>query len=137
MVNSLPAVWEIWVRFLGWEDPLEKGKSTHSSILAWEIPWTEEPGGLQSMDCKELDMKSGALVVVHEIFVCHVGSFVAACRLYLWVPECSGSVVAPHRLSCSMTCGILVLQPGFKPTILALGGRFLITGPPGKSLDLF
>ena len=37
------------VRFLGWEDPLEKGVATHSSILAWEIPWAEEPGGLQSM----------------------------------------------------------------------------------------
>ena len=40
---------EAWVRFLGWEDPLEKGIETHSSILAWRIPWMEEPGGLQSM----------------------------------------------------------------------------------------
>ena len=40
---------EILVRFLGWEDPLEKGMATHSSILAWRISWTEEPGGLQSM----------------------------------------------------------------------------------------
>ena len=40
---------ETWVQSLGWEDPLEKGKVTHSSILAWEIPWTEEPGGLQSV----------------------------------------------------------------------------------------
>ena len=37
---------EIWVQFLGWEDPLEKEMATHSSILAWEIPWIEEPGGL-------------------------------------------------------------------------------------------
>ena len=88
------------------------------------------------MGCKESDMKREALVVVHEIFVCHVGSFVAACRLCLWVPESSASVLAPHGLSCLMTCGILVLQPGFKPMILALGGRFLITGPPGKYLDL-
>ena len=41
-----PAMWETWVQFLGWEDPLEKGMVTHSSILAWRIPWTEEPGGL-------------------------------------------------------------------------------------------
>ena len=41
---------ETWVRSLGWEDSLEKGMATHSSILAWRIPWTEEPGGLQSMD---------------------------------------------------------------------------------------
>ena len=54
-VESPPAVWETWVRFLGWEDPLEEGKATHSSILAWRIPWTEEPGGLQSMGHKELD----------------------------------------------------------------------------------
>ena len=39
----------MWVRSLGWEDPLEKGMTTHSSILAWRIPWTEEPGGLQSV----------------------------------------------------------------------------------------
>ena len=44
-----PAMQETWVRSLGWEDPVEKGMATHSSILAWEIPWTEEPGGLQSM----------------------------------------------------------------------------------------
>ena len=40
LVNNLPAMWETWVRSLGWEDPLEKGKATHSSILAWRIPWT-------------------------------------------------------------------------------------------------
>ena len=49
LVKNPPAVWETWVRSLGWEDPLEKGKATHSSILAWRIPGTEEPGGLQSM----------------------------------------------------------------------------------------
>ena len=49
MVKSLPAMQKTWVRSLGWEDPLEKGRATHSSILAWEIPWIEEPVGLQSM----------------------------------------------------------------------------------------
>ena len=49
MVNNLPAVHETQVQSLGREDPLEKGMATHSSILAWRIPWTEEPGGLQSM----------------------------------------------------------------------------------------
>ena len=48
-VKSLPAMQETWVQFLGWKDPLEKEIATHSSILAWESPWTEEPGGLQSM----------------------------------------------------------------------------------------
>ena len=49
MVKNLPAMREIQVRSLGWEDPLEEGIATHSSILAWRIPWTEEPGELQSM----------------------------------------------------------------------------------------
>ena len=49
MVKNLPAVQEIWVRFLGQEDPLEKGVATQSSILVWRILWTEEPGWLQSM----------------------------------------------------------------------------------------
>ena len=46
--KRLPAMRETWVGSLGREDPLEKGMATHSSILAWRIPWTEEPGGLQS-----------------------------------------------------------------------------------------
>ena len=45
--KSLPAVPETWVQFLGWEDPLEEGMATHSTVLAWRIPWTEEPCGLQ------------------------------------------------------------------------------------------
>ena len=45
----MPAIQETWVQSLGQEDPLEKGMATHPSILAWEIPWTEEPGGLKSM----------------------------------------------------------------------------------------
>ena len=48
-VKNLPAMQETQVQSLGWEDPLEKAMATHSSILAWEIPQTEEPGGLQSM----------------------------------------------------------------------------------------
>ena len=47
MVKNLPATWEIPVQFLGREDSLEKGMANHSSILAWRIPWTEGPGGLQ------------------------------------------------------------------------------------------
>ena len=49
MVKNLPAMQETQVQSLGWEDPLEKGMTTHSSILAWRIPWTEEPGMLQSV----------------------------------------------------------------------------------------
>ena len=56
MVKNLPVIQETWVQSLGQEDPLEKGMATHSSIFAWIIPWTEEPGGLQSMGSQELDM---------------------------------------------------------------------------------
>ena len=55
MVKNLPAKQETWVRSLGWEDLLEKGMATHSSILAWRIPRTEEPGGLQSVGVTESD----------------------------------------------------------------------------------
>ena len=55
MVKSLPAIWETWVQSLGCEDPLEEGMATHSCILAWRIPWAEEPGRLQSMGRKEWD----------------------------------------------------------------------------------
>ena len=57
MVKNPPARQETWVRPLGWEDPLEEGMATHSSTLAWRIPRTEEPGGLQSM---------GSQRVVHD-----------------------------------------------------------------------
>ena len=48
-VRNPPAMWEAWVQSLGWQGTLEEGMATHSSILAWKIPWMEEPGGLQSM----------------------------------------------------------------------------------------
>ena len=51
LVKNLPAMWETWVQSLGWEDPLEKGTATHSSVLAWRIPWT-----IASMGCKKSDM---------------------------------------------------------------------------------
>ena len=54
-VKNPPAMQETWGRSLGWEDPLEKGMATHSSILAWRIPWTEEPGRLQSMGLQSVD----------------------------------------------------------------------------------
>ena len=53
-VKKLPATWETWVQSLGWEDPLEMVIATHSSILAWKIPWTELSGGLQSMGLKKV-----------------------------------------------------------------------------------
>ena len=59
-VKNLPAIQETWVQSLGWEDPLEKGIATHSSILVWRIPWTEELGGLQSTGSRESDTTKAA-----------------------------------------------------------------------------
>ena len=55
MVKNLPATWETRLQSLGQEDPLEKGMATHSSILAWRIPWTEKPSGLQLWGRKKQD----------------------------------------------------------------------------------
>ena len=53
-VKNLPVMQETWVQYLGWEDTLEEGMATHSSIPAWRIPWTEEPGGLQYMESQRV-----------------------------------------------------------------------------------
>ena len=69
VVKNLPAVQEIWemcVQSLGWEDLLGEEMATSSSILAWRIAWTEEPGGLQSMGHKESDMTEGLTVFNHN-----------------------------------------------------------------------
>ena len=55
-IKNLPSMQETWIWFLGQEYPLEKEMATHSSIFAWRIPWTEDPGELQSLGCKVLDM---------------------------------------------------------------------------------
>ena len=56
LVKNPPAMQETWIRFLGQENPQKKEMATHSNILAWEIPWREEPGGLQSMGSQESDV---------------------------------------------------------------------------------
>ena len=55
MVKNPPAMWETWVQSLGQEDSLEEGMATHYSILAWRIPWTEEPGGLRSVGSQRVE----------------------------------------------------------------------------------
>ena len=67
-------MWETWVRSLGREDPLEKEMATHSSILAWRIPWTEELGGLQSMGRKESDTTERLHFHFHFIFDSSLGA---------------------------------------------------------------
>ena len=68
MVRNPPAVQETWARFLGGEDPLEEGMATHSGILAWTIPRTEEPGGLQSTGSQESDMTEHS--IDHDALIC-------------------------------------------------------------------
>ena len=67
MVKRLPTMWETWVRSLGREDPLEKEMATHSSILAWKIPWTEEPGRLQSMGSQKSRTRLSDFTSLHMI----------------------------------------------------------------------
>ena len=71
MVNNLSAMQETQIQSLGWEDPLDKGMATHSSILAWKISWTEEPDGLQSWACKQSDI-SECLTLSHTCCCCSV-----------------------------------------------------------------
>ena len=63
-------MWETWVQSLGQEDPLEKEIAIHFRILAWEIPWTEEPGRLQSMGLQEADMTEhmGSVIIISEVY---------------------------------------------------------------------
>ena len=63
MVKNLPAMQETWLQFLDQEDPLEKGMATHFSILAWKIPWTEGPGGLQSMGLQKKSNRTEQLTL--------------------------------------------------------------------------
>ena len=76
LVKNPSAMWKTGVQSLGWEDVLEKGMATHSSILAWRIPWTEEPGRLQSWSHKEWDMTEQLLL--HFTWL----SCPAACRIF-------------------------------------------------------
>ena len=66
MVHTLPEMLETWVRSLGQEDPLEKEMAAHSSILAWEIPWTEEPGRVQSMGSQRVGQQCAIIKVYFE-----------------------------------------------------------------------
>ena len=85
-VKSLPAMQEAWVPSLGWEDPLEEEMVTHSSILAWRIPWTEEPHGLQSMGSWRVrqDWKTNMLSFVLPIsaFISSVNNFASLCSIF-------------------------------------------------------
>ena len=136
VVKNLPAMQETWVWSLGWEDPVEKGMATHSSILAWRIPWTEEPGGLQSMGSQRVihSLVTNTFnlylfiwlpqvrVVAWGIFVESFG--ISCCKtqiLYLWPV---GSVVT-RGVSFSVAWSILVPWPGMEPHIPCIARQIL------------
>ena len=117
MVKNLAAMQETWVWSLCWEDPLERGMATHSSILAWKIPWTEKPSGLQSMWWQSLGhnwaINTFTLsLIVKLITLCSknvigmwfvFGNLLRCALLYfLFI------YFLPHHLAC----GILILCPG-------------------------
>ena len=66
MVKNLPEMWETQIQSLGWEGPLEKGMATHSSILAWRVPWTEEPGRLSSVGSQKVATLSKRWFLSHS-----------------------------------------------------------------------
>ena len=100
---------EMLVRFLGWEDPLEEGMETHSSILVWRIPWTEKPGWLQSKGSQELDVTERLRTYTHtHIYLAKLGPscstqiYVASHRIFCCSCSARNSLVMAHRLSsCS------------------------------------
>ena len=92
-LKCLPAMWEIWVRSLGGEDPLEEEMATHSGILAWRIPWMEEPGGLQSMGSQTLgeDRATSLLHLLLLLCVCVYSISLIIICLILKLPFVWGS----------------------------------------------
>ena len=78
-LKRLPAMQETWVQSLGWEDPLEKEMATHSSTLAWRIPWMEEPGGLQSMGLQRVGHTTERLHCPCPLSCCDLACMHACC----------------------------------------------------------
>ena len=137
-VKNLPAMHESWVWSLGPEDPLEEGMATHSSILAWEIPWIEESSGLQSMGQQRVRQDWATKHSICE----HAYIYMSPSSLYIFLNfvlavlgvqallRHGASLIATHGLSCPVTRGILVSWLGIEPTCPALKSMFLTTGPP-------
>ena len=96
MVKNLPAMWEIRIQSLDQEDPLEKEMATHSSILAWRIPWTEKPGGLSPWGCKEADMTEQLTHTVLFYQNCCLVGYVAF--IHLQIPFSSLSFLEGMKL---------------------------------------
>ena len=90
-LKCLPAMWETWVQSLGWEDPLEKETATHSSIHAWKIPWTEEPGGVAKSRTRLSDF---CVCVCCALKLSHVLTFVTPWTVGRQAPRSMGILQA-------------------------------------------
>ena len=125
MVKNPSAMWETWVRSLGWEDPLEKGTATHSSNFAWRFPRTEEPGMLQSM---------GSQRAGHDW-----AAFTSLCPTFCNTMDCSPRLFCPWDFpykNSGMGCHFLLqgifLTQGIEPMSPALGSGFFTSASSGK-----
>ena len=102
-VKNLPPLQEIWVRPLGREDPLEEGMATCSSILAWRIPWPEEPGGLLSLGCKETDTTEWLILeLAVEIKHLNIKSLSLRCGYCItyWPITIKRFIGCVHKINC-------------------------------------
>ena len=145
MVQNLPALREIEIQSLGQEDPLEKGMATHSSILAWRIPWTEEPGGLQLMglqrvrhDCATKQQTSACTCACESLS--HVRLFATPWSVSHQAPLSMGFSRQGYWSGLPFpSLGNLpnpgnFPNPGTEPSSLALEADCLPAEPPGKPL---
>ena len=137
-VKSLPAMWEIWVWSLGWEDPLEKEMVTHSSILAWRILWTEEPGRLRSTGSQRVrhDWGTNFQFQGYRFSSLFLNSFVITHNSFpLPLPSPSNWLMLSHLL---MFSSMIALKLKTKLTVLQIPRIFLLwTQNPSVSLLLY
>ena len=133
MVKNPPAMQETWVQSQGWEDSLEKGMVTHSSILAWRIPWTEEPGGLQSMVSQRFapDRATHILLLAQPwsfllslcicCFLCSYSTSSLNGSFLLFGPQLNHQCLEKTSLTTLSLCLVLGIYCFFFPRMAAVG----------------
>ena len=127
--KNLPAIWETWVWSLGWEDPLEKGKATHYSIFAWRIPWTEEPGRLQSLVSKRVRHNSvtNTFTFIDRVYLLWRGVYTNTWPIFKL--DCSICILTHMLFSFEITVFTLLFKcKGGKPRWISI--HFNLTSLP-------